>query len=233
MALVHEILDRQQLHRRYSKRLQIIDHYPASQSGISTAQMRRYVGVTHSKTPDMQFVDEGIVPRGARWTIITPEKSSVGYQTLGHTGCAVAGIETQIFAATANPVAKLGIAPVNLTDDGLGIRIKQQFVRVKALTFLWCMRSIYPISVQQTRPGIRQITMPNPTGLLAQRNLCDFLLAARVEQTQHHLLGMCREQCEIDAFTVPTCTERVRPAGPYGGGMTTHWLSFIASKAEK
>ena len=117
MALIHEVLDRQQLYRRHAQRLQIIDHRPAGQTGIGAAQVGRHFGMAHGETAHMQFVDQRVMPGRARRPVVAPDEGGVHHLTFGHSRRAVAGIKTEILVAAADPIAELGIAPLNLPDD--------------------------------------------------------------------------------------------------------------------
>ena len=124
VALVHKIVDRQQLHCGHAQRLEVIHHRPTGQTGIGPTQMRRHVGMAHGEAAHVQFVDQGVAPGDARRSVIAPHESGVHHLTLGHSWPTVAGVKAEVFAAPADPVAKLGVAPVNLADNALGVRIE-------------------------------------------------------------------------------------------------------------
>ncbi len=180
--------------------------------------MGRHVGVAHGEAAHVQLVDQHVVPGHARRPIVAPDEGGVHHLTLGHPWRAVAGVEAEILGATADPIAKLGIAPMNLADDAFGVGIEQQLVSVEAVALLRPVGAMHPVTVQQIGPGFRQIGVPDSAGALAQRDLCDLVLALGVEQAQHHLFGVLRKQSEVDALSVPGRPKRIRPARPDGHG---------------
>jgi hypothetical protein len=96
----------------------------------------------------------------------------------------------------------VGIAPLNLSDERLGIRIHQQLVGIKAVTLLWPVSSMNAIPVQEIRLRLWQISVPNVLGPRFKLHALQLVLATRIEQAEFHPIGIRRKQGEVDSVRV-------------------------------
>src|SRR6516162_6891230 len=76
------------------------------------------------------------------------------------------------------------------------------------------VRSVHAVAIAQPGPRLGQIAMPDLVRSLPHRDARLGLARLGVEEAELDALGMLGEQCEVDAFSVPSGAERVRPPGP-------------------
>ena len=63
MALVHEGVDREQLHRSDAELLQMLDHRRGGEAGVGAAKLLRDLGMALREALDMDFVDRACPAR--------------------------------------------------------------------------------------------------------------------------------------------------------------------------
>src|SRR5439155_27260312 len=68
-------------------------------------------------------------------------------------------------------IAEERVAPFDRTRNGLGVRIQEQLSRVEPMTLGRIIGAVRAIAVELSRPGFRQIDMPNLRGLFGHPNL--------------------------------------------------------------
>src|SRR6185369_13969823 len=68
--------------------------------------------------------------------------------------------------------------------------------------------------VEQPRPGVREVAVPDEIGALQQFDALDFAPALGIEKAKLDPLGVLREQREVDPRAVPGGAERIGPAAP-------------------
>ena len=214
MPVHDETVHRHELDRRDTEALEVVDGRLGAQTRIGALQRRRHVRMQHGKTLDVQLVDDGVVPGRARWPVVAPGEGRVDDLALGHARPTVTPVEGQVGVFGAELVAEMGIAPIQIADDGLGVGIKQQLVGVETQSFLGCIASMYAITVQNARPDPGQITVPDMIGLPTQGDAMHLAPALGIKQTQFHTLGALREQGEVHALPIPGGPQRIGTPGP-------------------
>src|ERR1700756_5379287 len=85
------------------------------------------------ESSDMQFVDDGAVPRRSERLIGAPSERGVGDNALQHARSTVSAIEREVPVLMAYAIPEKSVVPLEAISNLLGIRVQQQFVRVKAL----------------------------------------------------------------------------------------------------
>ena len=97
-------------------------------------------------------------------------------------------------------IAEERVAPFDRTRNGLGVRIQEQLSRVEPMTFGRIIRAVHAIAVELSRPGFRQIDMPNLRGLFGHPNLRRLAaLVWPIKQAEFHARSVFRKQSEINA----------------------------------
>ncbi len=66
MAILHEVVDRQQFDRRDAETLEVADDLGVGEPRVGATQVLRHGGVALGEALDVQFVDDRVVQRGAR-----------------------------------------------------------------------------------------------------------------------------------------------------------------------
>ena len=212
--IVDERVDRHQLDCRDAEPPQVLEHGRGGERGILAAQLLRYVGVVDRQALDVQLVDDGLVPGRVGPPVVAPGECRIDDLALGHAERAVAIVGREILAPAADAITEMRVAPAQRARDRTGVRIEQQLFRIEAHTGLRIVGPVNAIAVKQPRSCVRQVTMPDLIGLLAQRNALDLAAAFRVEQAQLDTFGVLGKQPEVHAFPVPGRAQRVRPARP-------------------
>jgi hypothetical protein len=182
MAVVDEGLYRQELHRRHTQALEVVDDRPGTQSGIGPAQFGWNVRMQSGETFDMQFIDHGLMPGDVGALVTFPVEIRIDDLTPGHPGRTVAAAEAQILLWTADAVSELSVAPLDPTDDGFGVRVEQQLVRVETVPLVGPVRPMHPVAIQLAGTDFGQIGMPDLIGLLGNPDSLLFQPPAGVEQ---------------------------------------------------
>lgn len=106
----------------------------------------------------------------------------------------------------------MSVAPLHRSEELPRVRIDEQFMRIEAVAFLRIVRPVHTVPIQQSGARFGQIAVPNLVRILGQRDLFEFAPPARVEGAQFDLLGMRREEREVDAASVPCRAERIGAA---------------------
>src|SRR5689334_12006507 len=67
---------------------------------------------------------------------------------------------------------------------GLGVWVKQQFVRVETMAVLRIVWAVNAIAVNRPRARVGEISVPDLVGIFGQFDASDFLAAVRLEQAE-------------------------------------------------
>ena len=84
VAVVDELMDRQELDRRHAEREQVVDDRVAGHAEVGAAQLRRNAGVAHRHPAHVALVDHGPVPWDGRPAVVAPRERRVDHDALGH-----------------------------------------------------------------------------------------------------------------------------------------------------
>ena len=84
---------------------------------------------------DVQLVNDGPLPRNTRRPVVAPGEGRIDDTAPRHEGRAVATIEAEVVAAF-ELVAEQRRMPLQLANNGFGIRIEQELVRIEAMASL-------------------------------------------------------------------------------------------------
>src|SRR5262245_18404983 len=112
-------------------------------------------------------------------------------------------------------VAEQCIAPANGSGDGLSVRVREQLVRIEAVTVFWGIRTVCPITVELRWACVWQVHMPNMVGLLRQGNAIDLLILIRaIKESEIDARCIFREEGQVDSIPIPGGTEGIRLSRP-------------------
>jgi hypothetical protein len=189
------------------------------ESGERAFQLARHAGMAHRVAANVRLVHDGAVPRHVRTTLAAPRERRVHYAALRHESRAVSLVESEIGRIIAELVTEELVAPLELPDERLRVRIQHELVGVEAMPLLGRIEAVHAIRVYRPRPRIRKIAVPDFVGVLGQRDALELTLAARIEQAQLDFRRIGGEQREVDAKAVPRCPQRVREAFGYAGAV--------------
>ena len=192
------------------------------ESRIGAAKRCRHVGVPHRHAFHVQLVDDCFVPWNVRPTVIPPREGGIDHPAFRHAGCGVTPVECEILALGAEAIPIVRIAPVDVAGDRFRVRVEQELVRIEAMTLFRAIGSIDAIPIEQPGPRFRQIAMPDQIIVFHERDALDFPPPLRIEDAELDFLRVLREQREIDAFSVPRRSTRVRPPCPDCGDRFRH-----------
>src|SRR5580765_1187122 len=119
-----------------------------------------------SEAPDVQLIDDALMPGSAGSAISAPRKRRIDDHGLEHAGSAVATIHGEISVFAANAVTEVRVAPFQVANDLLGVGIEQEFVRVEAMSLARIVGTIDAVSIEKSGPSLGQVAVPNLVGLL-------------------------------------------------------------------
>src|SRR6185295_9713525 len=82
---------------------------------------------------------------------------------------------------------------------------------VSVLRVVW---PVEPIAIEQARPGVGKVAMPDEVGALEELDALHLAPPLGIEEAQLDTLGVLGEQREVDARPVPGGAEGIGPAAP-------------------
>src|SRR5579863_9722597 len=138
--------------------------------------------MANRESPNMHFIDHTLVPGSARRFIDSPSERGIDHHGFEHAGCAVAPVEREVAILVSDAIAEVGVAPLEISDDLFGVGIEQKLVRIKPMTFGGIIWTKDAISVNESRPGLRQIAVPDLVGLLFYADAVQFSSSGLIEQ---------------------------------------------------
>ncbi len=213
-AIIDEGVHGQQLDRRDAERAEVLDDLRTAHARGGAAQLVGHGRVRHREAAQIHLVDHRLVPGTARVTVVAPAELGLDDTAFRHAAGVVPAVEGEIGAWRAGAIAEMRIVPFERAVEGASVGIEHQFVRVEPVPAFGLVGSVDAIAIKQAGAGIRQIAVPDLVRALRQRYAGDLARAAAVEETELHLLGVRREQREVDAGAVPGRAQRRRTAGP-------------------
>jgi hypothetical protein len=159
-----------QLDRRDTELLQMLDRRFRRQRFVGAAQRLGDVGMLLRETLDVHLVDDRLVPRRTRRTIVAPSERRIDDCGQCCEGRIVTHVERQIAARIADRVAEHGIVPPDPAPYRLGVWVENNLVRVEPVPCTGVVRSVHPVSVQLPWTNVRQVPVPHHVGVLGQRD---------------------------------------------------------------
>ena len=213
-SVLDEGVDRHQLDGRDPEPHQMIDHGRMGQTGIGAALPARHFRVQFGQSLDVRLVDDGPSPGRAQGSVIAPGVSRVDHDAFRHRRRVVAPVDREILPPGADAVTEMGVRPVQVASDVLGVGVEQELARVEPVPPLGRVRPMHPVAIELARPQVRQIAVPHFVGISRQGQPGDLAPAAGLEQAQLDPFGMGREEGEIDPAAIPGGAQGCRVAGP-------------------
>ena len=183
---------------------QILDDGRVGQPGVGAAQLFRNGRMTRGESFDVHLVDQRAVPRGTRRHIVAPTERRINHHGPGHVGRAIALIEREIAVRVANGIAKEGVVPAQMTGDGHGVWVQQEFVGVEALTRFGSIGTVNAITIQLAWAHRWQVSVPDMVGVLGHADALSFARALwPIEQTEVYGARILRKQGKVNAGAIP------------------------------
>jgi hypothetical protein len=179
-AVVHELVDGQQLDRGDAELLQVGNRRRVRQPGICAAQRLRHIAVPGGEALHVQLVDDGVVQRPADRAVGAPVELRIDDDGARDVCGAVAVV--QGVAVGVGRVGQHGRVPRDLAADGQRVGVEQELRGVAAVTFGWRPRPVHAVAIALARSDPGQVAVPAERGHLRQRDAP--LLAVLVEQTE-------------------------------------------------
>ena len=171
----------------------------------------------HREAAQVRLVEHALVPRQVEQLVVAPGEGGVDHPAFEHAARIVAGVEGEVLAPAADPVAEMGVAPMELADQLLGVGVEQQLVMIEAVARLRVVGAVDAIAVELARADVGQVAVPDLVGVLGQHDPLQLALAAGIEQAELDLLGIGAEQGEVDAPAIEGGAQRIGGTGPNPG----------------
>ncbi|BCW49297.1 hypothetical protein StoSoilB13_16390 [Arthrobacter sp. StoSoilB13] len=161
------------------------------------------------KSLDVGLVDDRLVVRNLQEFVAVPVEEGVDDHAQHHVRCGVSVIPG---VRVPHVVGEQGRVPIDLTMDGLGVRVQQQLVGVEPLAGVGVVGSVHPIAIFLSGLDLRQVAVPHVAVYLGDI-YADFP-AVVVEEAQLHFLGLLAEQREVGAGPVKGGSKRIGRSRP-------------------
>ena len=212
-ALLHDLVHREQLHRRDAERGQVLDGRVGGEAGVGAAQILAHAGMPLREALDVQLVDDGLVPRGLERPVALPVEAGVDDDAAGHRDRVVGLVRHLAPVRPGRPVRE-GVRglPAHAAVDRLGVGIEQQLGGVEAVSALGCVGAVHAQAVALARADAGEVAVPVEGRPL--RQLDALFAVVVVEQAELDPLRMLGEDREVRAAAVPSRTQRERTARP-------------------
>jgi len=117
--------------------------------------------------------------------------------------------------------------PTQLPDELTSVRIEQQLVGIEAMAGFRGVGTIHSVAIHRARPNAADVAVPDLVGIFRQFDALLLGFAARIEQAQFDLGGVCREQRKVDALPVPRGASRMRQPFAYPNVLVSHSQSLL------
>ena len=163
----------------------MLEHGRAGEPGVGAAQRLGNARVEARGALYMDFVEQGVGPRGPRRAVVAPVEGVV--------------IDHARMQAGYGGVVSVGEDAVDFACVG----IEQAAARIETMTITH--GAVHPVGVAQSCAGAGQETVPHLVG--AGRKV-EALLAVIVEQAQLDARGVRRKEREVDAARFDVRAER-------------------------
>src|SRR5512132_1347660 len=190
VSIVQEGLDRQQLDGGDPEAPEVLDRGVRRQAAECAAQPLVDRRVAHGEAAHVHLVDDAVVPLDAWRAVYAPGEGGVDDAALRHVSGVVPLVEAEIAVFAADLVGEVGVVPVDLAEQRLGVGVDEQLVGIEAMPPVRSVGAVDTVAVELPRADIREIAVPNIVGVLRQDDARDLLFAVLVEQAKLDSLGM-------------------------------------------
>ena len=213
-AVVDEVMHGHQLDGGHAETAEVIDHRRCGETRERAAQRRRHLRMLDRETAHVELVDHHIVARDRGGAVVAPGERTVDHLAFRHGARAVATIERQVAAMTADGVPEDGIAPAQRTGDMTRVRIEEELVRIEPQARFRSVGPVHAVAIERPRARLGKIAVEDLVGALRKGYPLQFAAARRIEDAEIDGLAVLGEQRKIDALAVPFRAARIRAAGP-------------------
>ncbi len=123
VGVVHELVHREQLHRRHPQIREVLDGGGVGQAAVGAAQALGDAGVTGREPLDVDLIDDRLVQWAVGASVRRPVEERVVDDGLGTVRCAVVVVALVL---GADLVGEGGGVGVEQALDGLGVRVEEE-----------------------------------------------------------------------------------------------------------
>src|SRR5665213_3811974 len=95
---------------------------------------------------------------------------------------------------------------------GARVWVKQQLVRIEAVSFGWLVGAVHAEAVERAGPDVGQKAVKDLVGIFRKFDPAGFLAVKTIENADLNLSSVGREHSEVGAPAVPSRAERVGKA---------------------
>src|SRR5215813_13907638 len=121
-----------QKNKRYPQALKVLDRLRRGETRVGAPQLGRDAGMIAGESLDVEFVDDGLMPRDSKPAVVLLEEPGVDDDRLGHERTAVRVVDGQVEVGITESVWEDRPVPANVALDGLGVGVEQELGRVAA-----------------------------------------------------------------------------------------------------
>ncbi|CAM5226377.1 hypothetical protein STENM327S_03350 [Streptomyces tendae] len=201
MALVRELVHRQQLHRRHAQPCQVLDRRRVREARVGAAQLGRDAGVELGEAAHVQLVDDRVRPRRLGPAVVRPVVVVMDHDALGDVRRRVTVVAHGVRHPLLGPVPHMAVhlgRQAEVAVHGAGVRVQEQLRRVPAGAGPRVPAAVHPVTVALPGPDARHEAVPDPVRQLGQPHPALPGTGARpVEQAQLDRLRPARPQGEV------------------------------------
>ena len=158
VGVVHELMDRQQLHRGYPQVREVTGDCRVRQTRISAADVLGHVRVPEAQPFDMSFVNDGLVQRDVQAGVAGPVEVPVGYDAFGHVARRVGRVQLFWMSET---MPEQSFTPFDAAIDRRGVGVYEQLGGVAAEPLGGRPRAVHPEAVALARADSREQAVPD------------------------------------------------------------------------
>ena len=187
----------------------------AAEAGVGAAQLLGHVGAELGEAGDMDLVDRQFGEWIVRGFVAAPLERRVDDHRLGHPRTAVEMADREILFFRAEFVGEQAVVPIDLTRDGLGVRIEEEFRAVETVAVGGIVGAVNAVTIELTRLEIGQENVPDLIGLFTQGDADGLVLGFHaVEEAEFDVRGVRAEEGEVHAVVHPRCAKGIRITEP-------------------
>ena len=204
VRVLDELVHGQELDGGDAEREQVLDGGRMGEAGVRAPHVLRDVRVRLGEALDVDLVDDAVVERRPRRTVVRPVEVGADHDRPGHVRRAVRVVEGALRVREA--VVEQRLVPAHVAVDRDRVRVEQELGRVAAQASGGVVGPVDAVAVALPRAHVRRVAVPDPRGHLGQR--LAGLGAVLVEQAQLDELGRLGEDREVRADAVVGRAER-------------------------
>jgi hypothetical protein len=196
LAVIDEGVHRQQLHGSHAQRLNVTDDF-LSEPGVGAAQFFRHAGMQFGETFHVQLVEDRLIPGHGTPSVLTPPiEIRIDDDAFCHVRRTVALVERQIISGF-HLISEHCRVPLQGTCMGARIGIKDELVRIKAVTGVWLVRTVHSVPIKRPRSNVRHIAMEDLIVVFRQFDPICFEFTRLIEKAELNFGGAGRKNCEV------------------------------------